>query len=75
MIEHTILDSATSEWLDAMREIESEGETSPAQVAVGIERGAFALRLNGESIGVSSQYRAMRFARQLLLAELGEVRS
>lgn len=35
MIEHTILDSSTSEWLDAMREMASEGERSPAQTYRG----------------------------------------
>jgi len=69
MITHTILDSATPEWLTAMREMESEGERSPIQIRADFARRGFALFVNGEAVGAVSTYKRTWLNRELAIRE------
>lgn len=61
-------------WLAEMRSMEVEGERTPAQPNIEIRadfpRRSFCLYVNGEPVGVSSQYKAVWHARNFLLGEL-----
>lgn len=74
MISHYENDSASAGWLDACRSMETEGQRSPAQPDIQIRadfpRRAFCLFVNGEPVGVSSQYKALWHTRNFLLGEL-----
>jgi hypothetical protein len=63
-----------TEWLREQIAMESEGERSPAQPDIQIRadfpRRAFCLFVNGEPVGVSSQYKALWHTRNFLLGEL-----
>lgn len=62
------------EWMAAHLEVETEGERTPAQSHIEIRadfpRKAFCLYVNGEAVGVSSQYKAVELARRFLMSEL-----
>lgn len=74
MTEHFLNDSSTAEWLADMRAMETEGERTPAQPDIQIRadfpRRAFCLYVNGEPVGVSSQYKALWHTRNFLIGEL-----
>ena len=63
-----------TEWLREQIAMESEGERSPAQPDIQIRadfpRRAFCLYVNGEPVGVSSQYKALWHTRNFLMGEL-----
>jgi hypothetical protein len=63
-----------TEWLREQISMETEGERSPAQPDIQIRadfpRKSFCLFVNGEPVGVSSQYKALWHTRNFLLGEL-----
>jgi hypothetical protein len=64
-----------TEWLREMRQIETEGQRTPAQapdiqIRADFPRGLLCLYVNGEAVGASSQYKAVWHARNFLLGEL-----
>lgn len=63
-----------TEWIREQLAMETEGSRTPAQPDIQIRadfpRRAFCLYVNGEPIGVSSQYKALWHTRNFLLGEL-----
>jgi hypothetical protein len=63
-----------TEWLREQIAMESEGERTPAQPDIQIRadfpRRAFCLYVNGEPVGVSSQYKALWHTRNFLMGAL-----
>lgn len=63
-----------TEWIREQIAMETEGERTPAQPDIQIRadfpRRAFCLFVNGEPVGVSSQYKALWHTRNFLLGEL-----
>lgn len=61
-------------WLAEHIACETEGSRTPAQSHIEIRadfpRKAFCLYVNGEAVGVSSQYKAVELARRFLIGEL-----
>lgn len=78
MVKHYIgkkSSAANPAWIREMIAMESEGERTPAQapdiqIRADFPRRAFCLYVNGEPIGVSSQYKALWHTRNFLLGEL-----
>lgn len=67
--------NTSNEYFRALIEWEAEGERTPAQVPdiqirADFPRRSFCLFVNGEPVGVSSQYKAVWHARNFLLGEL-----
>lgn len=64
----------TTAWLREQIAMETEGERTPAQPNIEIRadfpRRSFCLFVNGEPVGVSSQYKAVWHARNFLIGEL-----
>lgn len=68
------LDADKSTWFHDVIAWETEGARTPAQPDIQIRadfpRRAFCLYVNGEPVGVSSQYKALWHTRNFLLGEL-----
>lgn len=63
-----------TEWIREQIAMEVEGERTPAQPDIQIRadfpRRAFCLYVNGEPVGVSSQYKALWHTRNFLMGVL-----